>query len=235
MTDGQIKEHISKVNARHINWETNAKAYDYAQDLWAAALECIPDNETQDLQTTAKRTYDILLQTGTLAKCLTDNFRKRIITHHARGLATVQAINFTITDETLENVTPFYLFRHTNVCGHDNIKNFLLQRVSYLTPTDARWPHKKYGEYWEQERKEYLDTINEIPFTNTKEQIARLSEHYLLLEEQFFNAVNSIEIERIHRCKLQTIAAINILTNNTHMNLTQHILPKTITKSEETE
>ena len=235
MTDAQIREQISKINARHYNWETNTKANDYAHDLWSTTLQCIPDKDKTDEKAIVQQTFDILLDTGTLAKCLTDNFRKLIIRHHARGLATVQAVNFILSDDEMQNITPFYHFRHANVCGYENIKSFLIQRVSYLTPTDARWPHKKYGEYWKKERQEYIDTITEIPFTNRKEQLARLSKHYLQLEEEFVRAMDAKDMERIHKCKLQTIAAINVLTYNTSMPIKRNIFPKPQPDSNATE
>ena len=41
-------------------------------------------------------------------------------------------------------------------------------RVSYLKPSDPRWPDKKYGEYWAHERQAYLNTINDIPLGHIK-------------------------------------------------------------------
>ena len=231
MTQGQIKEHISKVHARHYNWETKGTAFDYAQDLWDAAHQCIEHKDTADNTELAKQTHDILHSTGSLAKCLTDNFRKLVILHHVRGLTTSRTIDFILPDETLRDVTPFHVFKFANVCGYDNIKNFLLMRVSYLKPTDPRWPDKKYGAYWEQERRAYLDTINDIPLTHIKEQINALFEHYQTLETHFRTAFESKEIERLHKAKLQTIAAINILTGNSGTNLKQEITPKNVTQN----
>ena len=221
MTDTQIKEHINKVHARNINWEINKGAFKYGQQLWEATLQCIENVDTNDDKTNANQTYHILSLTGSLSKCLTDNFRKIVISYHARGLTTSQAIDQILYDEDLLYDTPFHVFKFSNVCGYDNIKKFLLQRISYLKPTDPRWPHKKFGEYWKNERQEYLNAIDDIPLSNKKEQIAALFDHFTTLNTHF-NAVNeAIDIERLHRCKLQTIVAINSLTRTTEVDINQ--------------
>ena len=223
MTNSQIIEHLNKVHTENTDWESEGNTFYYAHDLWQAAQECMQQPNTNDIKIIAKEVYDILHTTGSLAKCLTDNFRKLIIRHHARGIPTIDTINMILPDETLKDETPFYVLKFANVCGYDNIKKFLLQRISNLKPTDPRWPHKKYGQYWKSEREEYLNTINDIPFTNVTEQISKLSEHYTALESHF-NATNDpVDIERLHRCKLQTISAIHILTRNTDINI-QHTI-----------
>ncbi len=231
MTDGQIKEHISKVHARNHNWEINKGAFKYGQQLWEATLQCIENRDTNDDETNANQTFHILSATGSLSKCLTDNFRKIVISYHARGLTTTQAIDQILYDEDLRYDTPFHVFKFANVCGYDNIKKFLLQRISYLKPTDPRWPHKKFGEYWKKERQEYLEAIEDMPFSNTKEQIASLYEHYTALNTHLNSAKEAIDIERLHRCKLQTIAAINILTRTTEVEIHhQAVFQKNIPK-----
>ncbi len=231
MTQEQTQEYIDKIHAQNHNWEVKGDTYSYAHKLWSGALNCIEDHENIEKEKRAIQTYQILHYTGSLAKCLTDNFRRLIIRHHARGLTTSQTIDLILPDEMLKDVTPFHVFKFENVCGYDNIKNFLLMRVSYLKPTNPRWPHKKYGEYWKKERTEYLEMINDVPFTHTKEQIATLYEHYTILQKHLATAADTIEIERLHRCKLQTIAAINILNRTTDIDIHQQTLfQKNMTK-----
>ena len=88
-------------------------------------------------------------------------------------------------------------------------------RISYLKPTDPRWPQKKYGEYWNEERRQYKNAIKDMPFTDINEQIAVLSEHYTALQTRFNETYEIIDLERLHKCKLQTIAAMNLLSQTT--------------------
>lgn len=232
MTHTEIEKAINKVHQQNKDWESRGNAYYYAHQLWVEAHDCIGDIQNTDQKTLAKQTYDILHQTGSLAKCLTDNFRKLVISHHARGLTTSQTIDWILPDEMLKNVTPFHVFKYANVCGYENIKNFLLMRMSYLKPTDPRWPHKKYGEYWKKERQQYKEAINDMPLTDIKEQIAALSEHYAMINTRINESYESIDFERLHRCKLQTIAAINILSHTTEIDIHQKtIFQKNMTNS----
>ena len=221
MTHTEIERAFTKVHEQNRDWEIKGNAYYYAQRLWGEALNCIENTKDTDQITLAKQTYDMLHQTGSLAKCLTDNFRKLVISHHARGLTTSQTIDLILPDEMLRDVTPFHLFKYANVCGYENIKNFLLMRMSYLKPTDPRWPHKKYGEHWKKERQQYKEVIDDMPTTDIKEQIASLSEHYAMINTRINESFETIDFERLHRCKLQTIATINILSHTTEMDIHQ--------------
>lgn len=232
MTHTEIEKAFNKVHEQNKDWETKGNAFFYAQQLWGEALHCIGDTKDTDPNTLAKQTYDMLHQTGCLAKCLTDNFRRLVISHHARGLTTSQTINLILPDEMLKDITPFHVFKFANVCGYDNIKNFLLMRISYLKPTDPRWPHKKYGEYWKKERQQYREAISDMPLIDIKEQIAGLSEHYAMINTRINESFETIDFERLHRCKLQTIAAINILSQTTEMGIHQKtIFQKNMTNS----
>lgn len=232
MTHTEIQQTINKVHGKNQNWEIKGNAYEYAYQLWIAAHECIEDTENKDQETLAKQTHDILHQTGSLAKCLTDKFRRLVISHHARGLTTSQTIDWILPDEMLKDVTPFHLFKYANVCGYKNVKNFLLMRISYLKPTDPRWPQKKYGEHWKKERQHYKEALNDMPFTDIREQIATLSEHYANLNTYTDTYIETRDIERLHRCKLQTIAAINLLTRTPHTDFHQQaILQQNMTQA----
>lgn len=215
---------MDKIHQQNQNWENNGKAADYAHELWHAAHNCIQDKENKDKQELAKATYDILRCSGSLAKCITDNFRRLIIAYHARGIPTAQTIELILNDETLRDITPFHLFKHENVCGYHNTKDFLTMRLSYLKPTDPRWPHKKYGQHWQKERHHYLQSIMDLPYTTIQEQIAALTEHYATLHTQAEQVYDFKDIEKIHKCKLQTIAAINILTQSKGTDPYQHTI-----------
>ena len=195
MTPTQVKETLSEVHTKHKNWETNQKAYAYAHDLWNAALQCIENKDDSDEKEVVQQTFELLHITGTLTLCLTDTFRKIIISYHARGYTTTDTIDKILIDEDLTPTTP-------------------------LKPTHPRWPQKKYGAYWKQIRQEYTDIIHDLPLTHIREQIAKLSEHYITLDAQFNATTNPTEIEKLHKCMMQTLSAINALTHNTDINQT---------------
>lgn len=218
MTPIEIQQTLNKIHKKYENWETDYKAFDYTIDLWNTILKCIGSRPTLRMRT--DETFETLLVTGTLARCLTDNFRKYVIHFHARGYTTSQAIDNILFDDELQNITPFQTLHHEEVCGYEHIKKYLTNRTSYLKPTHPRWPKKKYGEYWTQTRRLYTQAINDMPLTHISEQITKLSEHYTTLDKQFAKTTDPTEMEKLHKCKMQTLAAINTLTRNADVHLT---------------
>ena len=114
----------------------------------------------------------------------------------------------------MRDITPFWLLKYRYACGVENIKNFLVSRLSYLKPSHPRWPEKKFGAFWRAERAAYVDVIKDIPLTQPQEQLSRLSEHYTDLEMQYQNAERATDKERFHKCMVRTIAAIHQLTRD---------------------
>lgn len=219
MTHNAMLQIMHKVHEEYDDWETNKMAYDYANELWSAAHQCIVNKDQIHQDMLPEYTFKILHETKSLSKCLTDKFRKLVISNHARGLTTSETIDWILKEDSQKNETPFYLFKYENVCGYDKIKEYLLIRISYLKPTHPRWPHKKYGEHWRTERQQYLNAINDMPYSQIKEQIAALSEHYEQLHTQFKQTENPNDIEKLHKCKIQTLAAINLLARTTETNI----------------
>ena len=106
MTPTQVKETLSEVHTKHKNWETNQKAYTYAHVLWNTTLQYIENKDDSDQKEVTQQTFELLHVTGTLALCLTENFRKIIISYHARGYTTTDTIDKILIDEDLTPTTP---------------------------------------------------------------------------------------------------------------------------------
>lgn len=211
-----------------LNWEEDRKAWDFGYALWKTTDEYLQsvyaDEEAYDNLSQAEladKVFAELNQAGLLTYFLTDKFRQRIIQYHARNISTTDAVLSILQSESYEKLTPFYFFKYSDVCGFDNIKKFLVSRLSYLKPNNVRFPHKKYGEYWKQVRSEYLAVIKDIPLTQTEEQLQSLSEHYQELEKHFREAQSGIDQERFHKCMMRTMAAIHMLTRHRSIEVDQ--------------
>ena len=213
-------ETLDDVHKAFVCWESEGKAYDFGIALWKTAAHVVRcevgawkyDGYGKDRL--AGEVFLTLRKTGSLTECLTDDLRRLVIRYHARGLSTTPAIQAILGDDSMRDITPFWLLKYSNVCGGENIKNFLVSRLSYLKPSHPRWPEKKFGEFWRTERAEYVDLIKDIPLTQPQEQLSRLSEHYADLEMQYQNAECAADKERFHKCMMRTIAGINHLTRD---------------------
>lgn len=198
------------------SWESEGQAFNFAGHLWQTAEKLVRETSEGHLTQVelANEVYSKLYHSGCLTVCLTDDLRRLIIRYHARGVSTTNAVKSIILDDVYKHVTPFYLLRHGNVCGYENIKSFLVGRLSYLKPLHPRWPKKKFGELWEEERVEFVDKIKDIPLTQLEEQLQELSEHYTELKTLFQNAEKATDKERYHKCMMRTAAGIHQLTRD---------------------
>ena len=219
-------ETLDEVHEAYVNWESEGKAFKLACVLYKTAEKSIPDESKKDLshEELVDKVFQELEYGGSLAKCLTDDFRRLVIRYHAQGLSTTKAIESILLDESMEHVTPFWVFGQSIVCGYQNIKSFLVSRVSYLKPTHPRWPEKKFGDFWGSERAGYVDQIKNIPLTHPAEQLKKLSEHYADLETEYENAKRATDKERFHKCMLRTLAAIHLISRDPSIKSQSHAL-----------
>lgn len=208
------------------NWEADHKAYQFGHALWQATEAYIQtqyenkeDYDYLSKEELADKVFRELEGVGMLKYFLTDNLRKLIIKYHARNQSTTAAVLAILRDERYEKMTPFYLFKYANVCGFENIKKFLVARLSYLKPGNVHFPKKKYGDFWKEARQEYLENLKEIPLTSVEEQLQSLSEHYQDLETEFKDAQGTTDKERFHKCMMRTMAAIHLITRNTSLQV----------------
>ena len=218
-------ETLDEVHEAYVNWESAGKAFEFGRALWQTAEKSIPDESRTGFPgDLANEVFEFLRSAGSLAKCLTDDFRRLVIRYHAQGLPTTNAIEWILLDESMEHVTPFWVLRHSDVCRYENIKSFLVSRVSYLKPTHPRWPEKKFGDFWGSERAGYVDQIKNIPLTHPAEQLQKLSEHYADLETEYENAKRATDKERFHKCILRTLAAIYQISRDPSIKSQSHAL-----------
>ena len=222
-------ETLDQVHEAYVNWESENNAYYFGGMLWQTAEKCVrAESKTEfgilDTNKLENAIYKKLHYNGSLTRCLTDDFRKVVIRYHARGVSTTKTIELILSDESMENVTPFWVLKHSGICGYENIKGFLVSRVSYLKPSHPRWPEKKYGDFWRSERAAYVDRIKDIPLTHPFEQLEKLSEHYTQLEKEYENAKKATDKERFHKCMMRTLAAIYMITRDPSVKSQQQML-----------
>lgn len=225
--EDQVKyETLDEVHDAYIGWEAEGKAIEFGYALWTTAVKCVrvKSNGYLSDEELADKVYQELRYGGSLAECLTDDFRRLVIRYHARGVSTTGTIEKILSDESMKDVTPFYLFIASQICGYKNIKNFLVSRVSYLKPTHPRWPEKKFGDFWRSERADYVDQIKNIPLTHPLEQLNKLLEHHAQLEKEFENARRATDKERYHKCLMRTIAAIYQISRDPSIKSQPHAL-----------
>ena len=109
---------------------------------------------------------------------ISDTHRELIVRYHARGLSTSEAILELIKEDTTMGrlVQP-------DAVGLKGVRAVLLRRLSYLKPGTARWPEKKYGPIWREERQQHQAEIRNLPLTSPSEQAALLAKHAARLDE----------------------------------------------------
>lgn len=223
MSDEVEYKTLNDVYTAFRGWESEGKSSDFAFAVWETAKKCVrakSDNDYNSQYTEKALAYAVfseLRNTGGLRLCLTEQLRKLVIRYHARGLSTSDAINEILLDDDMMSVTPFWVLKYPEVCGYENIKNFLVQRLSYLKPSHPRFP-KKFANYWRSERESYVDRIQDIPLSQPVEQLSKLSEHYTDLEMAYESAPSAVDKERFHKCMVRTMAAIHLITRDPSIN-----------------
>ena len=131
----------------------------------------------------------------------------------------------------MKDITPFHFLKHSNVCGYENIMEYLVSRLSYLKPSHPRWSEKKYGDFWKKERSEYVDQIKDIPLTHPLEQLTELSEHYQSLKALYEKTTDIKDKERLHKCMMQTHTHIYLISRDPSLNA----IPTELTQERKTQ
>ena len=117
---------------------------------------------------------------------LTPAIRECAVRQHAFGQSTVNVIRHILSPECPTPNAFFYL-----VDNLDNVQapivEWLTPRLAYLKVGSSSFP-EKYRELWRTSRAEYLDSIKDVPLTETPEQVKALSELYARLDAAFETA-----------------------------------------------
>ena len=220
----------------HKDWEQKQEAEQLGYDLWETAEEKVKEKNSDarryEKDKLATAVFWELKNAGYLSICLTDTLRENVVRLHARGVSTTEIVEDILSDEQWEQITPFYTFKFRNVCGYENIKKFMVSRLGYLKKSHQRFPKKKFGDIWTEERERFLQTLNDIPLATPAEQLHELTGHYQKLKGLFDESVESKDKERYHNCMMKTLAAIHLIGRdaNAHMPhaITQEKNPKAL-------
>lgn len=210
---------LDEVHKAFVSWESDGKSHAFGIALWETAERCVREaadidyDSRFDKEALQDAIFSELHRQGSLRRCMTDGLRKLVIRFHARGLSTSQTIEAILYDDTMAAVTPFWVFKYSEVCGYTNIQHFLVSRLSYLKPSHPRFPNK-FRDYWQSEREAYVDRIKDIPLSQPIEQLLRLSEHYTELETAYQSAESAVDKERYHKCMVRTMGAIHLITRD---------------------
>lgn len=109
---------------------------------------------------------------GWVSRFISDTHREFIVRCHARGLSTTDAVwELMKEDRTMNRLA------QKDAVGAKALQEMLLPRLAYLKPGTARWPEKKYGAVWREEREQYRQTVRDMPLTSPVEQAALLARH----------------------------------------------------------
>ena len=109
---------------------------------------------------------------------ISNTHRELIVRYHARGLSTSDAVL-----ELIKEDTTIARFVQPDAVGLKGVRAVLLRRLAYLKPGTARWPEKKYGTLWREERQQHQREIRNLPFTSPSEQAALLAKHAARLDD----------------------------------------------------
>lgn len=107
-----------------------------------------------------------------LPSFISDHNREFIVRCHACGLSTSEAVWELIQeDRTIGRLI------QPDAIGLEDVRRILVPRLAYLKPGTARWPEKKYGAVWREERENHRREARDIPLTTPAEQAALLAKH----------------------------------------------------------
>lgn len=120
--------------------------------------------------------YELLRLLGVF---LTDDHRREIVTYHAHGLSTSEAVVQLVNSDTV--LQELY---GANLMGWDELRAKLIHRLAYLKPGQSGWPEKKYGHTYREAREAYKREIQDIPLSSKPEQVALLVKHVQRIEKQ---------------------------------------------------
>ena len=144
---------------------------DFIAEQWIGTADT--NLEGIDIETIKGMKIDIRRElTKVIARFISDEHREAIVRYHARGLSTTEAVAFLIAENSIMK-----RLSQRDAIGEKKLKELLISRLAYLKPGTARWPEKKYGAVWREERQLYTEEINNTPFSTPAERIALLANH----------------------------------------------------------
>ena len=144
-------------------------------------------------------------------KCLTDSLREVAVRGHARGMSTTVVINDLIFED--EDLSPFAVWKHDNVCGAEYLRTYLHPQLVYLKASSPRFP-KKYRAAWVDERERFQQALTGVPMSTAVEQVQALSDHYEKLVEARDAAEDVKDVVALSNAIVKTVAGLYTLTRD---------------------
>ena len=143
-----------------------------------------------------------------ISSFISDGHREFIVRCHARGLSTADAVWELMTvDETMRRLA------QQDAMGGSALREMLVHRLAYLKPGSARWPEKKYGSVWREEREEYRQAVRDIPFTSQVEQVALLAKLAERINHELDRKVHSVkDLQMLTHSLAQTVESLRKLS-----------------------
>lgn len=140
---------------------------------------------SDDVEMLSDTVYEEL--TEVIARFISDEHRKAIVRYHARGLSTTEAVAALINENSIMK-----RLAQPDAIGEKKLKALLIPRFAYLKPGTTRWPEKKYGAVWREERQLYTQEISNTPFSTSAERIALLAKHAERVNHTLNNKEHSV-------------------------------------------
>ena len=146
--------------------------------------------------------------TEVIARFISDEHREAIVRYHARGLSTAEAVETLIAENSIMK-----RLAERDAIGEKKLKELLISRLAYLKPGTARWPEKKYGAVWREERQLYTQEINNTPFSTPAERIALLANHAERVNHTLNNKEHSVnDLQSLTQTLTKTLESLEKLS-----------------------
>lgn len=164
---------------------------------------------------------------GTLSDLLDDTHRCKMVSYHAQGLSTTEAVKeLIVSDEVLSRLSS------SDAIGYEALCDKLVHRFSYLRPGNPRFSEEKYGQVWRDAREQHKTQIQDMPLTSSVEQIALLcsdiqqTRDLLADEEREFSAKEYALLKTTLR---QSLVSLQKLTRGETWTIVERLPPQLLT------
>ena len=146
--------------------------------------------------------------TEVIARFITDEHRQAIVRYHARGLSTTEAVATLINENSVMS-----RLAQPDALGEQKLKELLIPRLAYLKPGTTRWPEKKYGTVWREERQLYTQEISNTSFSTPAERIALLAKHAARVNHTLNNKEHSVnDLQSLTQSLTKTLESLEKLS-----------------------
>ena len=172
-----LKELSAMFSGRELIEEVIKNSQNYAARALGHSFDFnMSEANSHTIETIRRITSGILQRL--LPSFISDHNREFIVRCHAHGLSTSMAVSELINeDDTMAQLA------EPDAVGFKELKSELVSRLAYLKPGAVRWPEKKYGTIWREEREHHKATARDIPFTSPTEQALLLSKHVTRVDD----------------------------------------------------